>query len=149
SFTSPGSVGPGALVLSVQDGGTLGSQAAHYDEMTSGALKRAVEVSRFKGQLAQTIDVLAPPGAKASRIVLVGVGKAEKFDGNAAERLAATVAGKLLASGEETLSFVLDLPKRAKVSEAELASHLATGAYLRSYRFDHYRKVGDDEKQTL
>src|SRR6185503_19602115 len=26
---------------------------------------------------------------------------------------------------------------------------LATGAYLRSYRFDHYRKVGDEEKQTL
>jgi leucyl aminopeptidase len=149
SFASPGSIGPGALVLSVQDGGALSGQATRYDEMTSGALKRAIEVSRFKGQMGQTIDVLAPPGVKSSRIVLAGMGKGEKFDGNAAERLAATVAGKLLASGEETLSFALDLPKRAKVSEAELASHLATGAYLRSYRFDHYRKVGEEEKQTL
>ena len=41
------------------------------------------------------------------------------------------------------------LPKRAKISEAELAAHLALGAYLRSYRFDHYRKVGEDEKPTL
>jgi leucyl aminopeptidase len=149
SFVAPGAIGPGALVLSVQDGGTLSARAARYDEMTSGALKRAIEAGRFKGQAGQSIDVLGPTGVKASRIVLAGVGKGEKFDGNATERLAATVAGKLLASGEETLTFALDLPKRAKISEAEMAVHLATGAYLRSYRFDHYRKIGEDEKQTL
>jgi leucyl aminopeptidase len=149
SFASPGAIGPGALVLSVQDGGVLSTQAAHYDALTSGALKRAVEVSRFKGQAGQTIEVLAPAGVKSSRIVLAGVGKGEKFDGNAAERLGATVSGRLLASGEETLTFALDPPKRSKISEAEMASHLATGAYLRSYRFDHYRKLGEDEKQTL
>jgi leucyl aminopeptidase len=149
SFVSPGAIGPGALVLSVQDGGVLSAQAARCDEMVSGALKRAVEVSRFKGQAGQSIEVLAPAGVKASRIVLAGVGKGEKFDGNAAERLAATVASRLLASGEETLTFALDAPKRAKISEAEIAAHLATGVYLRSYRFDHYRKIGEDEKQTL
>jgi len=149
SFAAPGSAGPGALVLSVQDGGVLSAQAARYDEMTSGALKRAIEVSRFKGQAGQSIEVLAPAGVKSSRVILAGVGKGEKFDGNAAERLAATVAGRLLASGEVTLTFALDLPKRAKVSEAEFAVHVATGVYLRSYRFDHYRKVGDDEKVTL
>jgi leucyl aminopeptidase len=133
SFASPGSIGPGALVLSVQDGGALSAQAARYDEMTSGALTRAIEVSRFKGQAGQSIEVLAPAGVKSSRIVLAGVGKGEKFDGNAAERLAATVAGRLLASGEQTLTFALDPPKRAKLSEAEMAAHLATGAYLRSY----------------
>ena len=46
SFAALGSIGPGALVLSVQDGGVLSSQAARYDEMTGGALKRAIEVSR-------------------------------------------------------------------------------------------------------
>jgi leucyl aminopeptidase len=149
SFAAPGSIGPGALVLSVQDGGALSAQAARYDEMTAGALKRAIEVSRFKGQAGQSIEVLAPAGVKSSRIILAGVGKGEKFDGNAAERLAATISGRLLASGEQTLTFALDAPKRAKVSEAEMAAHLATGAYLRSYRFDHYRKLGEDEKQTL
>jgi leucyl aminopeptidase len=149
SFVAPGAIGPGALVLSVQDGGALSAQAARYDEMASGALERAIEASRFKGQAGQSVEVLAPAGVKASRIVLAGMGKGEKFDGNAAERLAATIAGKLLASGEETLTFALDLPKRAKVSDAEMAVHLGTGAYLRSYRFDHYRKVGEEEKQTL
>src|ERR1700741_4162621 len=95
SFAAPGSIGPGALVLSVQEGGVLLAQAARYDEMTSGALKRAIEASRFKGQAGQTIEVLAPTGAKASRIILAGVGKGEKFDANPAERLGATVSGRL------------------------------------------------------
>jgi leucyl aminopeptidase len=149
SFVSPASLGPGALVLGVQEGAAFGPQTARYDEATSGALKRAVDASRFKGQSGQAIEVLAPAGVKATRIVLAGLGKGEAFDGGAAERLAATVVGRLLTSGEETLAFAIDPPKRSKVSEAELAVHLAIGAYLRSYRFDHYRKVGDDEKPTL
>src|SRR5262245_43448014 len=149
SFVPTAAIGSGALVLSVQDGGAFAAQTSHYDELTSGALKRALEVSRFKGQAGQSIEVLAPAGVKSSRIILAGLGKSEKFDGNAAERLAASIAGRLLASGEETLTFALDPPKRAKISEAELAVHLVTGAYLRSYRFDHYRKLEDSEKQTL
>src|SRR5262245_19676046 len=149
SFVAPASLGAGALVLGVQEGGAFGPDTAGYDKATSGALRRAVEVSRFKAQSGQSIEVLAPEGVKPTRIVLVGLGKGEAFNGSAAERLAATVAGRLLTSGEETLAFAIDLPKNAKISEAELASHLATGASLRSYRFDHYRKISDDEKPTL
>jgi leucyl aminopeptidase len=86
---------------------------------------------------------------KASRIVLAGLGKPEAFDAAAAERLAATILGRLLGSGEETLTFAIDAPKKGKVAGADLAAHLALGAMLRSYRFDHYRKVKDDEKPTV
>jgi len=86
---------------------------------------------------------------KASRIVLAGLGKTEVFDAAAAERLAATVLGRLLVGGEETLTFAIDLPKRSKLREPELAAHLALGATLRSYRFDHYRKVSEDETITV
>ena len=55
----------------------------------------------------------------------------------------------LFRSGEETLTFAIDAPKGAKIGDDELAAHLAFGAYLRSYRFDHYRKVGEDEKPTI
>ena len=149
SFGSSRAIGPGAWVVGVNDGGVLSPQAARSDEAAGGALKRALTFSRFKGQPGQTIELLAPAGVNSSRIVLAGLGKGEKFDGAAAERLAAGVVGRLLASGEETLTFAVDLPKRSKLSEAELATHLALGAQLRSYRFDHYRKVGEDEKPTL
>jgi leucyl aminopeptidase len=149
SFASRGNIGPGALVVGILDGGGLTAAAAAADEATGGAVKRALSVSRFKGQAGQSLELLAPAGVKASRIVLAGLGKTEAFNAAAAERLAATVLGRLLVGGEETLTFAIDLPKRSKLREAELAAHLALGASLRSYRFDQYRKVGEDETITV
>jgi leucyl aminopeptidase len=149
SFVQPGAVGPGALVVGLFEGAELTETAAAADQASGGALKRALSVSRFKAQVGQHLELLAPAGVKASRIVLAGLGKRETFDAAAAERVAATIVGRLLNSGEETLSFALDLPKKAKLTAPELAAHLALGATLRSYRFDHYRKVSDDDKATL
>jgi leucyl aminopeptidase len=149
SFGAPGAIGPGALVVGILEGGVLTDAAAKANSATGGALARALGASRFKGQAGQTLEVLAPAGVKASRIVLAGLGKGDAFDEASAERLAAAVLGKLLTGGEETLTFSIDLPKKAKIGDATLAAHLALGAFLRSYRFDHYRKVNDDEKPTL
>jgi len=149
SFSSRGGIGPGALVVGILDGGGLTAAAAAADEATGGAVTRALSVSRFKGQAGQSLELLAPAGVKASRIVLAGLGKTDAFNAAAAERLAATVLGRLLVGGEEILTFAIDLPKRSKLREAELAAHLALGASLRSYRFDHYRKVGEDETVTV
>jgi leucyl aminopeptidase len=149
SFSTPGAIGPGALVVGIQEGGVLSETAERADKATVGAVKRALSVSRFKGQAGQSLELVAPAGVKASRIVLAGLGKPEAFDSAAAERLAASVLARLLLSGEETLSFAIDPPKKGKIGGADLAVHLAFGAMLRSYRFDHYRKVKDDEKPTI
>jgi leucyl aminopeptidase len=148
SFATLGAIGAGTLVVGVLDGGQLTSTAMDADAATSGALKRAVEVSRFKGKAGGLLEVLAPAGVKASRILLAGLGKAESFDTGAAEKLAASVLGRVIAS-EDTVTFAVDLPKKAKMKDEELAAHLAFGAFLRSYRFDQYRKVNDDEKPTV
>ena len=148
SFVQPGPIGPGALVVGLFEGGELTDTAADADRATGGALKRALSLSRFKAQVGQNLELLAPAGVKASRIVLAGLGKRENFAATAAERVAATLMGRLLGSGEQTLSFALDLPKKTKLTEPELAAHLALGAVLRSYRFDHYRKVSDDDQPT-
>jgi leucyl aminopeptidase len=149
SFVAPGAIPHGAWAMGVLDGGTLSESAAKADKATGGALTRAIQISRFKGRAGHAIEVLAPTGVKATRIILVGLGKPDAFDSAAAERMAATVLGRLLTSGETTLAFAVDLPKGAKITEGELAAHFAFGAMLRSYRFDHYRKLGADEKPTV
>jgi leucyl aminopeptidase len=149
SFVQAGSIGAGSHVVGVLEGGALAPSAIKANEATGGALERAVKAARFKGQAGKLLDVVAPAGVEASRIVLAGIGKGETFDSGAAERLAAAVIGKLLASGDETITFAVDVPKKSKLSEGELAAHLALGATLRSYRFDHYRKVAEDEKPTV
>jgi leucyl aminopeptidase len=149
-FAAPSIAGSGALVVGATEGGQLTSTAADADRATGGALARAQAVTRFAGKPGQTVELLAPQGLKASRILLVGLGKPADFDGPAAERLAAGVVARLLTSGENDVVFALDLPKGAKLKVDQLAAHLAMGAKLRSYRFDHYRtKQRDEDKPTL
>ena len=114
-------------------------EGASYD----GALGQAVAASRFTGGKGQTLDVLAPQGESAARLVLVGAGKKDGFDAVAAEKAAATAYNAVKASGLETL--------RIEGLEAtDLAAHAALGLRLGSYRFDKYRtKEPADKKPSI
>lgn len=149
SFDRQRAIGAGTLVVGVLDGGKLTAAAAAVDKATNGAVSRAIAAGRFKGQPGHSLELLVPAGIIATRLILAGLGKAEEFGAAAAERLAAAITGRLLVGGEEVLTFQLDRAKKARLSEAELAAHLAFGAMLRSYRFDHYRSMKDDERPTL
>jgi len=104
----------------------------------------AIAASRFTGAKGQTLDVVAPAGGQAARLVLVGAGKAAEFDALAAEHAAAGAYGAVKTSGQETLRVVL--PN----GNAELAARAALGVRLASYRFDKYRtKEPADKKPSV
>jgi leucyl aminopeptidase len=149
SFVSPGHIGPAALVVGKAPESGLGPTAAMVDKALDGGIQRALTVSKFRCKVGEVLEILAPVGLEASRIVVAGLGKPEAFDAAAAERLAATIVGRLFTGGEEKLTFALDLPKGTKLSEAQLAAHLAFGASLRSYRFDTYRTNNKEDRPTL
>jgi leucyl aminopeptidase len=149
-FVPPSLTGTGAFALGVSEGGKLSGHAAEADRLSGGAIKRALAVSRFSGKSGQVLEIVAPAGLKASRLVLVGLGKPEKFDTLAAERTAAGVVGRLFANGETSLTFAIDPPDGAPAEGAALASHLAMGAQLRTYTFNRYRtKDRDEHEPTL
>jgi leucyl aminopeptidase len=107
-------------------------------------------VSRFSGKPGQILELVAPAGMKASRLLLAGLGKTAKFDGHAAERLGASVVGKLFTSGERAITFAIDAPTGGAIDGAPLAAHIAMGARLRSYSFNRYRtKERDEYEPTL
>jgi leucyl aminopeptidase len=145
SFVSSSGQSRGALVVGVAEGEALAGQAADANKAASDALKRALGVSRFAGKNGQTLEILAPAGINASRLVLVGLGKAGKLDGPGAERIAAEAVGRLFTSGEKELTFALEVPKGSKLKPAQFAAHLAMGARLRSYTFNLYRTKKLDE----
>src|ERR1700753_2845295 len=95
SFAAPSLGATGALVVGGQADGIFSPVATDVDKAAGGALKRAVSVSKFKGKPGQVLEVLAPSGLKASRVLLVGLGKAEDFTAGAAERLGAGIVGRL------------------------------------------------------
>jgi leucyl aminopeptidase len=115
-------------------------EGASYD----GALGQAVAASRFTGGKGQTLDVLAPAGIDAQRLVLVGAGKAESYDALGAEHAAASAYAAVKTSGLETLR--VELPNGGGTH----AARAALGARLASYRFDKYRtKEAADKKPSI
>ncbi len=148
-FAAPSAAGAGTIVVGATERDLLPAAQA-IDRQTNGALRRAAEASRFKGKPGQVVELLAPSGVQNARILLTGTGAADKFDGPAAEKLAAGVVGRLLTSGEKELLFRIDLPKGANLKPQQLALHLALGAKLRSYSFHKYRtKMREEHEPTL
>jgi leucyl aminopeptidase len=145
SFVSNSYQCAGTLIVGVTEGDAFSGPAAEVNGATGGALKRAIAGGKFSGKSGQVLDLLAPAGVKASRVILAGLGKASKFDGPAAERVAAELLGRMFTSGQTELVFALGLPKGSRLKSAMFAAHLAMGARLRSYTFNHYRTKKLDE----
>ncbi len=162
SFSSSLAGKPGALVVSVAEGGVLTPATARLDRESGGAISQAVSQVQFSGKVKNLVELVAPRDFGASRIIMAGIGNPDRLDAQTAEELGAAVIKQLLTSGESTVTLVIDLPpstakknakKRvagnARVSGAELAAHIAMGAYLRNYRFDHYRTKKNDDQPSL
>ncbi|MBL8671775.1 MAG: leucyl aminopeptidase, partial [Alphaproteobacteria bacterium] len=149
-FVAPAQPDKGALVVGVLEERKLTPAAAAADAATGGQLARAMEASRFKGKKKETLVVLAPSGVKASRIVLLGLGKAEELDATAAQDLGGEIVGTLQMSGETVATLLLEPPAGAKLGWSEAAAHMAFGARLRAYRFDKYKtREKEDQKPSL
>jgi len=150
SFSAASAVPSGALVVGVLEGTNLLVAAARADTDTGGAVKRALAASRFTGTAGQLVEILMPAGLKVSRLLVVGLGRPEKFDAHAAEMAAATALGKVLSTNETEIAFAIDTPKGVKLKGPVLAAHLMMGAKLKSYAFNQYRtKDLDDHKLRL
>ena len=150
SFAAPRLPRSGALAVGVHDGGELAATAAEADEATGGALSRAIGSSRFGGKSNQTLVLNAPPGVAASRVVLVGLGKAGDFDARAAQSVGGTIVSTLEKSGDSAATIAVDAADEAPIPPAATAANVGFGALLRGYRFDKYRtKEKPDDKPSL
>ncbi|MBM3567633.1 MAG: leucyl aminopeptidase [Alphaproteobacteria bacterium] len=137
----------GALAVGVIENKTMTPTAALVERKTGGALTRAIGASRFTGKKGEILELMVPRGLDATRVLLVGLGKAESFDALAAEGLGGALVGKLALSGERTLTVALDALKGNRLSTAQLAARIGYGARLASYRFDKYRTKEKPEKK--
>ncbi|HTK35800.1 MAG TPA: leucyl aminopeptidase [Caulobacteraceae bacterium] len=126
----PGDAGALA-VLSFEDSG-LSAAAADADAKAGGVIARALAAGRFKGGKGQTLDILAPAGVEAARLVVVGAGPQSGLDDIGVEHAAASAYAAVKTSGltSLTLRFGLD-PARA--------ASAGLGVRLAAYRFDKYR----------
>ena len=150
AFAQPAMPKLGALVVGVAENRALTPFAKQVDEATGGGVRRAMEVSRFNGAADQLLDILAPSGIEAARVVLVGLGKVAQFNALKAEAVGGNLVAHCNGAGVSDLAVAVDGLDDADIDAAEAAARFAFGAQLRSYRFDKYRtKEKKEKKPTL
>lgn len=137
----------GAIVAFATDGKSLSASAKALDEASGGAIGRAIRASRFTGARDQSLTVMAPHGIKASRILLIGLGKAADIDDLAAQRIGGQVVSELGTSGESAVAIAVDPIDGTSLAAAAIAANVAYGAVLGSYRFDKYRTTEKADKK--
>ena len=134
-----------AIAVPVFAESTLSPAASKLDEVTGGAVSKAIAASRFSGKSGQTLDIVGPSGISEGRVVLLGLGKQDDLTGNSIESTVATMTKSVLGSGAQSLS--VDLTGAV---DGENLGRAALGATLAAYRFDKYRtKLTDDKKPSL
>lgn len=113
----------------------------------SETVKRAAAANQFKGKSGAALDILAPEGIKAERLIVVGTGKIPALKEKDFLKFGGVVAGKLNAA-TNNVTVIAETPEGAMTPEQ--AAAIASGIRLRSYKFDRYKtKKKDGENESV
>ena len=139
------------LVVGAFAGRRLSRAASDMDKSCKGALTKAMKAGRFTGARDQFLDIVAPTGVTAARIVIAGLGKPGSLDSLAAQNLGGNLVAQLNRAGAKKAAVLMDKWSDGAASvAADQAADLAYGARLSGYRFDKYRtKEAKEKKPTL
>ncbi|MBR0870931.1 leucyl aminopeptidase [Bradyrhizobium tropiciagri] len=107
-------------------------------------VKRAAAANRFKGKSGAALDILAPEGTKAERLLVIGAGKTSELKEKDFLKFGGVIAGKL-GVGTVSMTLLAELPDGAMA--ADQAAAIATGLRLRAYKFDRYKTKKKDGEE--
>jgi leucyl aminopeptidase len=139
----------GVLILFCEEGVKFGSAARKAVEPTGDLVARAAAAERFKGKSGSALDIVAPTGLQASRLVVVGVGKARDLEARDFVKLGGTVMGRIPAAASEA-TVIADLPGGA--IKPDRIADIGLGMQLRAYAFERYktkRKDGEEKASEI
>ena len=132
----------GAVVvfaINIEGGYEFQKPALEFNKKTNGALLNAANLSKFQGKYGQMVELLAPNGVAASRIILFGLGDLDGLTPLNSEHVGGKVINKIMYSGEKNVTFVGGV----------VAANAALGVRLRSYKFDKYYTTEKNVKRRL
>lgn len=133
------------LITGVYEGNKLSDKALEIDSAYGSIISHHVENhKKFKGKAGQTLVITLQKNSEYLRVLLIGLGKANKLDEKEAEKIGTIIHGALSALGSENaVMFIENNAAREKISTADLAAYIGFGASLKSYTFDKYLSKKD------
>ena len=137
----------GTLVIFCDDALKLGTATSKALGEAANIVKRAAATNQFKGKSGSTLDILAPEGLKASRLIVVGAGKLSAIKDKDFLKFGGAAVGKL-GAGADAVTIIAELPSGEM--KPDQAAAVASGLRLRAYKFDRYKtKKKDGEEAAL
>ena len=133
------------IVVNVFEGVlTPGGATGAVDTSLNGIIAEVLANGDFKGKLNSTL-VFYPRGKiAAKRVLLIGLGKAEKFGLDQARQAAATAAKKARDLGVKDFSTIVHGAGAAMLPAQDAAQAVAEGALLGLYRFVEFKQQNDN-----
>ena len=129
-FRSPVKIDTPALATYIfEKDNRMEGALAEMDQAAGGRLKRLAESGELTGKALEMTLVHELPGLAASRLLLVGAGKPEKFDGAMLRRVAAAALRWLRAKSVTRMTFLLREGERNAASSQAVAEGLLLGAF--------------------
>ena len=128
-----------AIIVNLFEGTKPGGATAALDEAVDGLISAAIASGDFSGKRKQALLLYTGKHLDASRILVVGLGKKDDFDLEAARQAAGTAARKLQNLGVRRASTVLHGTGAGGLDVAAAAQALAEASAMACYRFEQYR----------
>src|SRR6478672_7364257 len=135
----------GVLIVFADDNLRFGSRTRSALGSTADLVTRAAQGERFTGKNGTALDIVAPAGLKAARLVVMATGKAAERKPQDLVKLGGAAMGRIPSAASEA-TLLLEFADGPLKPAA--AADIALGAMLRGYSFDRYktkRKEGEEQ----
>ncbi len=115
------------------------------DELTGGDLKSVLDAEEISGKEGETayFHLRGKDGVKATRLLLIGVGKRDEYLSAQVAQMAGTALRSLRSRGVKSVAIVT----RAEGDGASIAATTVEGAVMSLYEPDKYRTIDKEKRQ--
>ncbi len=144
SFARTAKISGGLVVaLKAADGDSVAAEAV-VDP--AGTLPRAIKIAKYNARFGAVLDLVAPQGSPADRLIVTGLGKSTEMIGHEWVKAGGTIVARV--QGADTVTIFTDVPGM-KIDGDQIAD-FALGMVLRCYDFDRYKttRKNNDEEQA-
>jgi leucyl aminopeptidase len=133
------------LVLGCYEEKRLSSEGKKVDALLSGFITHALEHSKFKGALGQSLVLTCPQGSLSNCLVVMGLGKEDTLDAYGLEKVGGSLYTALTSIPETTCHIHMASVQGKNLSHEDSKAHIIHGYVLRSWRFDDLKTKKLDE----
>ncbi len=132
-----------ALVTYVfEEADPVQGRIAEIDQTANGLLRKLAKGGELTGKTLEMTLIHAPAGLKASRLLLVGAGKREKFDSAVLRKISGSALRYLKSRGVHNFAFVV----RETNATEDTAQAVVEGAIAADFESDKYKTDKKNEK---